>query len=181
MEKRIDNGPMLNAYPDSIGGRLEDVVAFLKSAEAKDIFSSFYILPSIFNTDLDRGFSVIDYEINEMLGRAQDIEDIKDLGMDLKLDFILNHISVLSAPFQDILQKGEDSDYKDFFINWNRFWEGHGTMKEEGYLQPEEAVIKEMFFRKPGLPILMVRFPDGRDVPYWNTLYQEIRDAQLGC
>ena len=39
MEKRIDNGPMLNAYPDSIGGRLEDVVAFLKSAEAKDIFS----------------------------------------------------------------------------------------------------------------------------------------------
>ena len=180
MEKRIDNGPMLNAYPDSIGGRLEDVVAFLKSAEAKDIFSSFYILPSIFNTDLDRGFSVIDYEINEMLGRAQDIEDIKDLGMDLKLDFILNHISVLSAPFQDILQKGEDYDYKDFFINWNRFWEGHGTMKEEGYLQPEEAVIKEMFFRKPGLPILMVRFPDGRDVPYWNTFYQEIRYPQLG-
>ncbi len=32
-----------------------------------------------------------------------------------------------------------------------------------------------MFFRKPGLPILMVRFPDGRDVPYWNTFYQEIR------
>jgi sucrose phosphorylase len=32
-----------------------------------------------------------------------------------------------------------------------------------------------MFFRKPGLPILMVRFPDGRDVPYWNTFYQEVQ------
>ena len=31
-----------------------------------------------------------------------------------------------------------------------------------------------MFFRKPGLPILMVRMPDGTFVPYWNTFYQEI-------
>ena len=39
-----------------------------------------------------------------------------------------------------------------------------------------------MFFRKPGLPILMVRMPDGKDVPYWNTFYQEVQykrpDAQ---
>ena len=31
-----------------------------------------------------------------------------------------------------------------------------------------------MFFRKPGLPILMVQFPDGREVPYWNTFYQKV-------
>ena len=31
-----------------------------------------------------------------------------------------------------------------------------------------------MFFRKPGLPILMVRMPDGEEVPYWNTFYQEV-------
>ena len=39
-----------------------------------------------------------------------------------------------------------------------------------------------MFFRKPGLPILMVRLPDGTEKPYWNTFYQEVRyprpDAQ---
>ena len=28
--------------------------------------------------------------------------------------------------------------------------------------------------RKPGLPILKVRFPDGTDRPYWNTFYQEV-------
>ena len=59
-----DNGPMLNAYPDSMGGRLSDVVGFLEKKEMEDSFQSFYILPSIFNTDLDIGFSVIDYNIN---------------------------------------------------------------------------------------------------------------------
>ena len=35
------------------------------------------------------------------------------------------------------------------------FWEGRGEMTPEGYIQPDPALIKEMFFRKPGLPILM--------------------------
>ena len=47
-------------------------------------------------------------------------------------------------------------------------------MTEEGYIQPEESCLKQMFFRKPGLPILMVEFPDGKKVPYWNTFYQEV-------
>ena len=173
---------MLNAYPDSIGGTLEDIVEVLKTEDVKGAFDSFYILPSVFNTDLDRGFSVIDYSINEQLASRQAIEDIKNLGVNLKLDFILNHLSVLSPQFQDIIENGEESKYKDFFINWNKFWDGHGKMTEDGYIQPDPEVIKDMFFRKPGLPILMVRFPDGKDVPYWNTFYQEVRydkvDAQ---
>lgn len=174
--------PMLNAYPDSVGGTLTDIISFLKRPELENVFGSFYILPSIFNTDLDRGFSVIDYGLNELLAKKENLEDLELLHIDLKFDFILNHASVLSKQFQDILKNGEDSEYKDFFINWNSFWNGHGTMTEEGYIQPHEELIKDMFFRKPGLPILMVRMPDGKNVPYWNTFYQEVRyehiDAQ---
>ncbi|MFC2282397.1 MAG: glycosidase, partial [Lachnoanaerobaculum saburreum] len=173
--KRNDNGPMLNAYPDSLGGSLGDIVNFLGKKELKDVFSSFYILPSIFNTDLDRGFSVIDYSLNELYAKREDLEKIEELGIDLKLDFILNHASVLSKQFQDIIKNGEKSKYRDFFIDWNKFWEGCGEMTEEGYIQPDKDYIKDMFFRKPGLPILMVRFPDGKEVPYWNTFYQEVR------
>ncbi len=169
-----DNGPMLNAYPDSMGGRLSDVVGFLEKKEMEDSFQSFYILPSIFNTDLDRGFSVIDYNINHEMGSEEDLERLRNLGVNLKLDFILNHASVLSPQFQDLIRKGEKSKYSDFFINWNKFWEGKGEMTPEGYIQPEDRYIKDMFFRKPGLPILMVRTPDGKDVPYWNTFYQEV-------
>ena len=178
----VDNGPMLNAYPDSMGGTLSDIVSVLEKKEFEDVFQSFYILPSIFNTDLDRGFSVIDYSINEEMADAKDLEALDKLGINLKLDFILNHASVLSPQFQDLVKNGEKSKYADFFINWNKFWEGCGDMTPEGYIQPREEYIKDMFFRKPGLPILMVRMPDGKDVPYWNTFYQEVQykrpDAQ---
>ena len=167
-------GPMLNAYPDSMGGTLDDIAAFLQKPELKDVFSSCYVLPSLFHTDLDRGFSVIDYSLNKMLASREALDKLEGLGIDLKLDFILNHASVLSKQFQDIIKNGDKSEYRDFFIDWNKFWEGCGEMTEEGYIQPDPEYIKDMFFRKPGLPILMVRFPDGRDVPYWNTFYQEV-------
>lgn len=177
--KALSDGPILNLYPDSVGGTLAQAVQLLQKEELRGAFSSAYLLPSLYNTDLDRGFSVIDYGLNEQLARPEDLKALADLGIDLKLDFLLNHASVLCPEFQDILKKGDSSPYRDFFIDWNRFWEGHGEMTAEGYIQPDEALLKEMFFRKPGLPILMVRFPDGRSVPYWNTFYQEIQYPRI--
>ena len=101
MTVTADAKPMLNAYPDSVGGTLSDITGFLQKPELKDVFSSFYILPSVFNTDLDRGFSVIDYTLNEELADKKDLEALEELGINLKLDFILNHASVLSRQFQD--------------------------------------------------------------------------------
>ena len=173
-EKKMGIGTMLNAYPDSVGGHLKDIVSLLKKDEFKDVFRSFYILPSVFNTDLDRGFSLINYDLSETLAAKEDIEDLHALNIDLLMDFILNHISVLSPQFQDILKNGDESKYRDFFIDWNKFWAGCGEMSPEGYIIPDEKYIKDMFFRKAGLPILMVRFPDGKEVPYWNTFYQEV-------
>lgn len=171
--KELSSGPMLNAYSDSIGGQLADIVAFLSRDELKNVFSSFYILPSVFNTDLDRGFSVVDYSLSEDLARREDLDALRSLGLDLKLDFVLNHASVLSPQFQSMVHD-PDSPYKDFFIDWNEFWKGEGEMTEEGYILPDKKHLDRMFFRKPGLPILMVRMPDGRDVPYWNTFYQQV-------
>lgn len=37
-----------------------------------------------------------------------------------------------------------------------------------------------LFMRKPGLPILKVRFPDGTERPYWNTFYQEVNYQPIG-
>ena len=166
--------PMLNAYPDSMGGHLADIAKLLAEPELKDAFGSFYILPSLYHSDLDRGFSVIDYGLNEELAIPMDLDALKNEGIELKLDFILNHASVLSPQFKDLLEKGEDSEYADFFINWNKFWAGCGEVTDEGYIQPYDKYLKDMFFRKPGLPLLMVKMPDGSKVPYWNTFYQEV-------
>lgn len=166
--------PMLNLYPDSVGGRLAGAVSLLARPELAGVFDAVYVLPSLFHTDLDRGFSVIDYGLDERLATHDDLAALRDLGLDLKLDVVLNHCSVLSPQFQDLLRRGDASPYRDFFVDWNRFWAGHGEMTDEGYVQPDPELLAPMFFRKPGLPILMVRFPDGRDVPYWNTFYQEV-------
>ena len=175
-------GTMLNAYPDSMGGRLGDIAGLLAGEAFRDAFRSLYVLPSVFHSDLDRGFSIISYDLNRTLAAREDIDSLRAAGLDLKLDFVLNHLSVLSPQFQDILKNGDASPYRDFFIDWNRFWAGCGEMTPEGYIKPEEAYLRDMFFRKPGLPILMARLPDGREVPYWNTFYQEVRydpvDAQ---
>lgn len=176
----MDKMPMFNAYPDSIGGNLKELAEVLSSEELKDLFGTFYILPSLFHSDLDRGFSVIDYDLNEEYATKEDLKKLQQLGMDLKLDFILNHASVQSPQFQDLLKNGEKSEYKDFFINWNEFWAGCGEMTEEGYIQPKQKYLDKMFFRKPGLPILMVTMPDGKKVPYWNTFYQEVKETEDG-
>ena len=72
----MNNKPMLNAYPDSLGGKLSDIAALLKKKEMQDTFSSFYILPSLYHSDLDRGFSVVDYNLNEELATIEDLSQI---------------------------------------------------------------------------------------------------------
>lgn len=173
-------GVLFNAYPDSLGGSLSEAVKLLERPALRGAFSGFYILPSLFHHDLDRGFSVIDYGLNEALAASEDLERLKADGISLLLDFVLNHASVNSPQFRDLLEKGDGSSFRDLFIDWNRFWDGCGRMTEEGYILPDEAFIKDMFFRKPGLPLLMVRFPDGREVPFWNTFYQEVMENADG-
>jgi len=170
---------MFNAYPDSIGRHLTDTVAMLQRPEFDNVFSLFYILPTFFNSDLDRGFSVIDYELNRELVSATDLGDLQALGIELKFDLVLNHLSVGSPQFQDMLQRGDDSPYRDFFIDWNEFWQDYGEMGSDGYVVPEKKCLDVLFMRKPGLPILKVRFPDGTDRPYWNTFYQEVTYQEL--
>jgi sucrose phosphorylase len=172
--QRLPAGVMLNAYPDSIGGKLADIVALLRRPELKEAFSLFYILPTFFNSDLDRGFSIIDYDLNSELVSENDIEALKGMGISFKFDLILNHLSVASPQFRDLLEKGDASDYKHFFVDWNAFWRDHGEMGEEGYIVPKQEYLDKLFMRKPGLPILKVAFPDGSERPYWNTFYQQI-------
>jgi sucrose phosphorylase len=170
----ISNGVMLNVYPDSIGVKLSDSISMLKMTEFKDVFSLLYVLPTFFNSDLDRGFSIIDYDINKELVSPNDLKVLEELNIKLKFDIVLNHLSVASPQFKDLLQHGKDSKYKDFFINWNEFWQHDGDLNEEGIRIPKPEFLNKLFMRKSGLPILKVRFPDGSDQPYWNTFYQQI-------
>ena len=176
---KINNGVMLNAYPDSIGKNLKDIVTMLQLPACKDAFSLFYVLPTFFNSDLDRGFSIIDYNINQELVSKEDLAALDALNIMLKFDIVLNHLSVASPQFKDMIAHGDESKYKDFFIDWNVFWQGNGTVNDEGIVIPKKEYLDKLFMRKSGLPILNVVFPDGKERPYWNTFYQKITYQQL--
>jgi sucrose phosphorylase len=179
LDRSLPNGVMLNAYPDSIGTKLSDTIALLQRPELHNVFSLFYILPSFFQSDLDRGFSISRYELNDELVSETDLQALKQLNIVLKFDLVLNHLSVRSPQFLDMLEKGDQSRYRDFFIDWNKFWDSEGKMGDEGYVIPDEAHLNRLFMRKPALPILFVRFPDGSERPYWNTFYQQINYREL--
>ena len=118
----MNKKPMLNLYPDSLDNNLDGLVKLFKREEFKDTFKSLYILPSLYHSDLDRGFSVIDYGLNEELANIKDLKDLKNMELDLKLDIVLNHLSTQSPQFKDLIENGKESKYKDFFIDWNEFW-----------------------------------------------------------
>ena len=177
----LSNGVMLNAYPDSIGTNLSDIVAMLQLPAFKDTFSLFYILPTFFNTDLDRGFSIIDYDTNEALVAPEDLTALEALGIQLKFDIVLNHLSVASPQFKDLLEKGDTSEFIDFFIDWNKFWQGEGQENKAGVIIPKKEHLDKLFMRKSGLPILKVAFPDGSERPYWNTFYQKVRYTKIAA
>ena len=65
VRQSLPTGVMFNAYPDSIGSKLSDTIDFLKHPEMRGSFSLLYIIPTYFHSDLDRGFSIIDYDLNE--------------------------------------------------------------------------------------------------------------------
>lgn len=176
----LPRGVMLNAYPRSLGQNgLAETVAILKRPEFKDAFSLFYILPTLFHTDLDRGFSVIDYDLNEDLVSPGDLRELSELGMGIKLDLVLNHLSVRSHQFRDLLQNGDASPYRDFFIDWDLFWKDHGRPGEDGHIVPGQRHLEKLFMRKPGLPLMKLRFPDGSTRAYWNTFYQKVEFSEI--
>lgn len=178
VKRARSTGVIFNLYPDSLGHNLRGLVSVLQKKEFENAFSTIYLLPTFFHSDLDRGFSIIDYDLNEELIEQKDLDQLNQVGINLKLDIVLNHLSVNSPQFKDLLEKGEKSNFKDFFINWNTFWEDHGEMGTDGIVIPQKEYLDKLFLRKPGLPILKVPFPDGSFQPYWNTFYQEIKKDQ---
>lgn len=174
-QNQLQKGLILNAYPDSLGGSLAYLVNLLAREEFKGVFENLYLLPTIFNSDLDRGFSIIDYNLNNTLVEDKDLTQLKSMGISLKLDIVLNHLSVGSPEFQSLMTLGDQSPFVNFFIDWNDFWQGQGALNEQGVIVPKPEFKEKLFTRKPGLPVLQIPFPDHSFRPYWNTFYQKVK------
>lgn len=162
---KIKNQVMLITYPDSLGGDLKELSRILDK-HFEGIIGGIHILP-FYPSSGDRGFAVINYDkVAPEFGTWNDIRMLSEKYC-LMADFMINHISIRSEEFKNYMRFGENSRYKDLFLDWNKFWPHGEPSNEETELLPR---------RKFGRPCFEFVRDDGKTVTLWNTFFEEQAD-----
>jgi len=119
----------------------------------------------------DAGFDPRDHLTVDV--RLGDWGAIKSLGGNIPLiaDIIVNHISRESPQFQDYLENGAQSKYRDLFLTLDRVF-------PEGVSEAELHKIKRP---RPGRPFTTIDFPDGRKREFWCTFTSNQLDIDVEC
>ena len=159
---------MLITYSDSLGNNLKDLYENLEE-HFGDAIGGVHLLP-FFPSTGDRGFAPVDYdEVDSAFG---DWEDVKRLGDKyyLMFDFMINHISRQSKYYKDYQEKHEASEFKDLFLNWDKFWPEN---------RPTQADVDLIYKRKDRAPKQEIHFADGSVEHLWNTFGEEQIDLDV--
>lgn len=165
---KLQNKTMLITYADSLGNNLNDLSEVMEQY-FKGAIGGIHVLP-IFPSTGDRGFSPTRYdEMDPKFGTWKDFEELGEKYY-LMLDFMINHISKHSEYYKDFQKNGENSKYKDLFLDWNKFW-------PEG--RPTKADIDQIYKRKDKAPYQEITFADGRKSKLWNTFGDEQIDLDV--
>lgn len=101
------------------GGNLPGITAKLDHLTALGV-TVLYLTP-IFEAPSNHRYDCQDYTgIDPLLGQKEDlhrlVEECHQRGIKVVLDIVLNHCGTEFWAFQDVLQNGEESPYRDWFI-----------------------------------------------------------------
>jgi sucrose phosphorylase len=165
---KLKNGVMLITYADSLGRNISALEHVL-NRYFKDAVAGVHILP-FFPSSSDRGFSPLRYDIVDPgFGDWNDIERLSKKYF-LMFDFMINHLSGRSLPFQDFLAHKDKSPYAGMFIRYKDFWPGG---------EPTAEDIEKIYKRKPRAPYIEVTFKDGTKEKLWCTFGDDQVDLNI--
>jgi sucrose phosphorylase len=156
----MKNQVQLITYVDRLSGQGLKELHSLLTGPMKDLFGGVHLLPFFDPIDgADAGFDPIDHcQVDPRLG---DWEDIRKLGqeVDLMADMIVNHMSAQSREFQDVLARGEQSEYASLFLTLARVFPDGAS----------EAELTAIYRPRPGLPYTEMALPEGTKEQFWTT------------
>ncbi len=160
----MKNKIQLITYPDSLGGNLPELHYALRKFFKKAVHG-LHLLP-FYPSSSDRGFAPLTYdEVDPAFGTWEDVEKIGQ-DFDLVIDFMANHISRQSLFFQDYLAKGQESEFADMFLSFNK-------LNPTGWIKDEE--LEMVYTRKPRPPYQVLERSDGSLEKIWCTFdYEQI-------
>lgn len=101
------------------GGDLKGILSKLDYIKALGC-DALYLTP-IFKSPSNHKYDIVDYfDVDPDFGDKTDLKNlVKELhnrGMKLVLDAVFNHVSELNDKFQDVISKGKESEYYDWFV-----------------------------------------------------------------
>ncbi|OQY07537.1 MAG: hypothetical protein B6I28_05510 [Fusobacteriia bacterium 4572_132] len=105
-------------YDSFLGGNIQGIIEKLDYLEELGI-NTIYLNP-IFKSNTNHKYNTDDYyEIDEEFGTKADFKELVEKShkknIRIVLDAVFNHTGINFFGFQDVLEKGEDSEYADWF------------------------------------------------------------------
>lgn len=154
------NGVHLLTYADRFGGDLAGLRRLLTDSPLA-VFAGVHILPFFTPYDGDdAGFDPVDHTtVDPRLGDWADVVALREAGLEVTADVIVNHVSADSAEFRDWLARGDASPYAGMFLTFDTVFPEGGT----------EAGITAIYRPRAGLPFTPYAMADGTRRLVWTT------------
>jgi sucrose phosphorylase len=154
----VRNQVQLIAYADRFGGSLRGLRRLLDGPLA-GAFGGVHVLPFYPPYDgADVGFDPDDHlAVDPRLGTWADVADL-GRGHDVVADLIVNHMSDRSAPFRDVVERGDASPFAGMFLTYEHVFPTGAS----------EADLLRIVRPRPNLPFTRVDL-GGRPRLLWTT------------
>lgn len=162
------HAPQLIAYADRFGGSLHGLIELLHGP-LRDTFGGVHILPFYRPYDgADAGFDPEDHtEVDARLGAWADIRDLAQ-SHTVMADVIVNHVSVNSPQFRNVIGYGDASPSSGMFLTLASVFP-HGAT---------EAALVEIYRPRPGLPFTAMTLGGQRRL-VWTTFTAQQVDLNI--
>ena len=145
----MKNKVQLITYADRLGdGTIKSMTDILRT-RFDGVYDGVHILPFFTPFDgADAGFDPIDHtKVDERLGSWDDVAELSKTH-NIMVDAIVNHMSWESKQFQDVLAKGEESEYYPMFLTMSSVFPNGAT----------EEDLAGIYRPRPGLPFTHYKF-----------------------
>jgi sucrose phosphorylase len=166
----MKNQVQLITYVDRLTGDGLGQLTTLLRGPLAGLFGGVHLLPFYFPIDgADAGFDPIDHTcVDPRLGGWDDLAELGNT-VEVMADLIVNHMSRDSAQFRDFLEKGQQSDYRELFLTFDRVF-------PEG---ASESDLLAIYRPRPGLPFSATTLASGERRLLWTTFSPQQLDIDV--
>jgi len=198
--ERFCNGNKANDPPGTVTWGSAPTVDNFMGGDLKGIMDDLIYLNPIFTAPSNHKYDTIDYlAIDPAFG---DMDTLKELvvrlhrrGIRVVLDGVFNHCGHLFPPFQDVLEKGKDSPYRDWFyidsfpvdmekVNYEAFGY-YNQMPKLNVSNPEvrDYILKvgRYWIEEAGIDGWRLDVADNIDYTFWHVFRKEMKAVKSDC